>query len=392
MAMPAEHGERFVPGAVAVRAVAVRAACAAAVALAVCCMALAVTTGAAIAAGPTAPYTATETIPVGSPSQYKGSADGIGWGLALSPTQVFDVSPHTNVLTVACHEQSTAAECWAPETITDSDGHNFATSGEPGLYLNQSTGRLYVYATRGSDDTGGVVCIDTTAAPARFCGFTPLTPWYRDGTPLAGVTASTYRLGTLDQGTTIHCTITGSNQAGSTSATSRTVMIPIHPGPHCAAATETMTATRIGLVALGLTRARVRRRLRDHSDRGQRYEDFFCLAPIGIRVGYPSPALLRSISSHARAKLAGTVVWASTANPYYALDGVRAGESITAAARALGQGNTFAIGGNDWYVARGKGATAVLKVRQGVVQEVGIADDALTATRASQRVLMGSFS
>jgi len=34
----------------------------------------------------------------------------------------------------------------------------------------------------------------------------------------------------------------------------------------------------------------------------------------------------------------------------------------------------------------------VLKIRQGVVQEVGIADNALTATRAGQRVLMGSFS
>ncbi|MGA2014224.1 MAG: hypothetical protein ABSH51_27335 [Solirubrobacteraceae bacterium] len=69
-----------------------------------------------------------------------------------------------------------------------------------------------------------------------------------------GVTASTYRLSTIDQGTTIHCTITGASQAGSLSATSRTVMIPIHPGPHCAAATGTMTATRIGVVALALTR------------------------------------------------------------------------------------------------------------------------------------------
>src|SRR6185437_10535723 len=54
----------------------------------------------------------------------------------------------------------------------------FATSGHPGIYLEQNSGKLYVYATRATDSTGGVVCIDTTTAannPNPFCGFTTLT-------------------------------------------------------------------------------------------------------------------------------------------------------------------------------------------------------------------------
>jgi hypothetical protein len=46
---------------------------------------------------------------------------------------------------------------------------------------------------------------------------------------------------------------------------------------------------------------------------------------------------------------------------------------------------------NHWYLAPFGPATAVLKVRHGVVQEVGIAERRLTKTRAAQTILMGSF-
>lgn len=127
----------------------------------------------------TATYSATETIPVPPASNYAGSGGGDGWAVALSPTQVFNVFHHNGSLTVACHLQSDASPCWSPETIKDADGNGFSTSGHPGLYLDQNTGKLYVYATRTSDSTGGVVCIDTTAGGSTsdpFCGFTALTP------------------------------------------------------------------------------------------------------------------------------------------------------------------------------------------------------------------------
>ena len=133
----------------------------------------------ALADTQTTTYKATETFPVPPASSFAGSGGGDGWAVALSPTSVYNVFHHSNVLTVACHLQSDATPCWSPETITDAGGHNFATSGQPGLHLDQSTGKLYVYATRASDATGGVVCIDTTIAatnPNPFCGFTALTP------------------------------------------------------------------------------------------------------------------------------------------------------------------------------------------------------------------------
>lgn len=130
------------------------------------------------AASTTTTYTATETIPVPPASAYAGSGGGDGWAVALSSNKVYNVFHHSGQLQVACHLQSDASACWAPETITDSSGDNFATSGQPGLWLNQATGHLYVYASRTSDSTGGVVCVDTTSAatnPDPFCGFIPLT-------------------------------------------------------------------------------------------------------------------------------------------------------------------------------------------------------------------------
>lgn len=136
-------------------------------------------TGQAGAASPPATtYTASETIPVPPASSYAGSGGGDGWGLAMTPTAVYNVFHHQGTLQVACHLQSNASPCWSPETITDASGNGFATSGQPGLWMDQATGHLFVYATRASDLTGGVVCIDTTVAATNtdpFCGFTPLT-------------------------------------------------------------------------------------------------------------------------------------------------------------------------------------------------------------------------
>jgi uncharacterized repeat protein (TIGR01451 family) len=125
-------------------------------------------------------YTATQTIPLPPASNYAGSGGGDGWAVALTPQAVYNVFHHNSILQVACHLQTDASVCWpgATRTITDLNGNNFSSSGEPGLWLDQATGHLYVFAARTSDATGGVVCIDTVAAPTTvdpFCGFTPLT-------------------------------------------------------------------------------------------------------------------------------------------------------------------------------------------------------------------------
>ncbi len=130
------------------------------------------------------PVTFSSTITIGAPppSNFEGSAGGDGWAVAMTPTEVFNVFHHIPELQVACHKQVDASSCWSgPKTITDAQGNNFTTSIGPGLYLDQSTGKLYVYVVRNSDSTGGVVCIDTTkpagdTGAQLFCGFTALTP------------------------------------------------------------------------------------------------------------------------------------------------------------------------------------------------------------------------
>ncbi|MGA2012481.1 MAG: nidogen-like domain-containing protein [Solirubrobacteraceae bacterium] len=215
--------------------------------------------------------------------------------------------------------------------------------------------------------------------------------WYRDGTALAGATSSTYKLGTLDEGTSLTCAVTASNIAGHASATSGAVTVPIPHVKLCPGATGHMTGTTIGQVKLGMTRKQARFQYRHHSNRGKQYEDFFCLTPIGVRVGYASPKLLTAIPEKKRGGYADKVVWASTSDPYYELDNIRPGESLAGASTQLHFEKPFHIGLNYWYLDRTSGYTAVLKVRGAVVEELGIATNALTANRHDQGVLMASF-
>ena len=129
----------------------------------------------------TTTYSATITNPIPPASSFAGSAGGDGWGLALTSTAVYNVFHHdSSQLEVACHLQLDASKCWSTDSkvITDLSNNNFRGSSQPGLYLDQVTGKLYVYTTRTSDATAGVVCIDTTQPavdPNPFCGFTALS-------------------------------------------------------------------------------------------------------------------------------------------------------------------------------------------------------------------------
>jgi hypothetical protein len=215
--------------------------------------------------------------------------------------------------------------------------------------------------------------------------------WIRNRTALVGATRDTYSVGTLDEGTTLVCKVIASNAAGSGSALSRAVKVPIPFVPRCPGATGVISGRTIGLARLGMTRAQADHAYIHHSDRGTQYEDFFCLTPIGVRVGYASPKLLRFLPRPQQAKLRGRVVWSSTSNPYYSLDGIRPGDSLDDAAARLHVTSTFHIGLNYWYLGREANLTAVLKVRHGEVQELGIANNALTSTRRLQSILMHSF-
>jgi 6-phosphogluconolactonase (cycloisomerase 2 family) len=108
----------------------------------------------------------------------------------------------------------------------------------------------------------------------------------------------------------------------------------ITPAPR---ATGQLKGATLGLLRLGMTRAQADQAYTLSSRHGKRYEDFFSLTPLGVRVGYASDALLNTLTPSERRGLRGTVVLALTANPYYALAGIRPGSSLAAAQRTLAQ-------------------------------------------------------
>jgi hypothetical protein len=140
-----------------------------------------------------------------------------------------------------------------------------------------------------------------------------------------------------------------------------------------------------------MSRARVRRAFVASSSRGHRFMEFFCLTPSGIRVGFPSPRLLRRLPQRTRSELRGRVVLALSANRHYALGGIRPGTPLTRARRRLRLSRPFHVGPNTWYLSSGR-TRGVLEVRHGVVEEVGIALSRLTRTPGQDGVFLRSFS
>ena len=216
--------------------------------------------------------------------------------------------------------------------------------------------------------------------------------WSRGGTPIQGATGATYKVQKADEGSTLTCAVTAANAGGTgTAANSGAIKVLVPFVPHCPGATGTLSGTTLGRLRLGMTRAQAHHAYPDSSSRHKRYQDFFCLTPFGVRDGYASPKLLRTLPKSERGKLTGRVVWASTSSPVYDVRGIRPGATLASAERRLPHGNLLRVGANDWYLAPAGAATAVLKVRGGIVQEIGIGDRRLTRTRSAQFVFMTSF-
>jgi hypothetical protein len=233
-----------------------------------------------------------------------------------------------------------------------------------------------------------------TCSPGAWTG-NPLAynfSWSVDGTPIAGATHSTYVVPTADEGEKLTCTVVAFNAGGAGSAvSSRPVAVPVPHVAHCPGATGTLSGVKLGLIKLGVTRTQARKAFVRSSDRGKKYEDFFCLTPIGVRVGYASPRLVKTLSASARRKLAGRVVWASTSSLHYAVHGIRVGATTAAAHKALKWKGPFRVGLNDWYLAANGSSTAVFKVRRGLIEEIGIGNKSIMRGRTAQRTFLTSF-
>jgi hypothetical protein len=156
----------------------------------------------------------------------------------------------------------------------------------------------------------------------------------------------------------------------------------------CPAATGRLTSKSIGRLRLGMKRSRARKVYPNWSSHDRRDMDFYCLKVLGIRAGYPSAKLLRTLTRKQRRRVQGRIVLGLTANRHYALRGVRPGTRLSKVRRKLHPGHRYTVGRNAWYITPNGPNHGVLKVRHGVIQEIGIADKRLTGSiRLSRRFL-----
>jgi pimeloyl-ACP methyl ester carboxylesterase len=234
-----------------------------------------------------------------------------------------------------------------------------------------------------------ITCTDGrwTGTPTQFT-----YQWYRDGVAIEDATEANYVVQIADEAQTLSCGVTATGPGGSATAQSKGVLVAVAATLRCAKPTGRLRETTVGPLRLGMTRARARRTLTPfHVQKSNGFDDFCLYAGWGIRVGYPSALLMRTMTEHQRVALRGRIVIALTANPFYALHGVRPGAKLSAVARTLRVGRPFHIGRNYWYFAPGTPADGVLKVRYGIIQEVGLANRGLLHGRTAQRLFMASF-
>jgi len=175
------------------------------------------------------------------------------------------------------------------------------------------------------------------------------------------------------------------------------LLLPMLPAPnssqpHCPLASGRIQGQSLGPLRLGMTRGQAHLLFPQSTTRGRHYMVFYCLAPKGIRAGYPSPKLLRALSPAERRRVAGRAVLLLSAYKRYVLRGVKPGTTVASAARRLGLGRPFHVGLNWWYLVGDGQSRGVLKVRHGVIEEVGIANAALTSGRHATWSFLTSFS
>jgi hypothetical protein len=147
----------------------------------------------------------------------------------------------------------------------------------------------------------------------------------------------------------------------------------------CAKATGRLSGLGLGKLRLRMARSTARRIYPRWSTRGRRYMEFYCVAPIGVRAGYPSNSFLRSLSRKLRRAVQGRIVLLLTANRHYALHGVRPGTRLAKVRKRLKVSRAYRIGRNAWYLTPNGASHGLIKVQHGVIEEVGIVDKQLTS-------------
>ncbi|HEY5317687.1 MAG TPA: hypothetical protein VIJ20_06885, partial [Solirubrobacteraceae bacterium] len=217
--------------------------------------------------------------------------------------------------------------------------------------------------------------------------------WARNGATIAGATQSIYVVQITDEAATLTCAVTAVNAGGAgTPATSGGILVAKAGTLTCHKPTGKLGGRSLGPLALGFERTRARHTVTRYTKVGSNEDDFCLYGGFGIYAGYPSSKLLRTVSAGERGRLKGRIVLVLTSNLHYALNGARPGMALSAVAKRLHVGKVIRIGANSWYVAPGKTSRGVLRVRGGIIQEVGIATEAFTNTVTAQRRFLTAFN
>jgi 6-phosphogluconolactonase (cycloisomerase 2 family) len=369
----------------------------------------------------------------GRVSVFSVSADGAltevpGSPYAVGQARAVAFSQHGNLLAVGRPAEGSTVAVFSVSTgggLTQVAGSPYPSGDAPRTVAFSPNGHLLATANFFSNDLsefqGGAPNVQISApadqqtytesqsvSTSFACTDPPGAGGISSCTDSGGASSPT---GTLDTSTlgahTYTATATSSDGLTATSAISYTVIaVPpakttattptTNPTPaaaptpiSCLTPSGRLTKTQLGPISLGMTRATARQTI-TQSKALNRYTDNLCLAGgYGIRVGYATQAMTRSEQLATRLK--DRIVFATSANPYYSLQGIRPGMGVTALPASLHLEPAIHIGPNTWYVTTSHNLTDVIKARGGLVQEVGILNHQMTTTRAGQIRLLRNF-
>jgi hypothetical protein len=334
--------------------------------------------------------------------------DGSSW--TVEPTPAVPNSSSSSLSSVSC---TSATGCQAVGTYTDASGANVAlaegsTTAPP---VTTTTTTTTTTPTTTPTTTTSPELAPVSLAPPTISG-TPLPGdtltcsrgtwaggpiafaygWYRNGAAIAGASSATYAVQIGDEAATLTCSVRASNAAGASAPRlSAGVVVAMKGTLTCPKPSGRLSGAKLGPLSLGISLTAAHKKLTRFHKIGYGFDDFCLYAGWGIRAAAPSGRLLREIPRAKRAKLTGKIVLALTANPFYAFNATRPGALVAAVSHRLHLGKPFHIGLNTWYLAPGKAANEVFKVRKGVIQEIGIANRSLTASRSAQSRFLTSF-
>ena len=124
--------------------------------------------------------------------------------------------------------------------------------------------------------------------------------------------------------------------------------------------------------------------------RGRGPVDRFCIVGGGrVRVGYAGSGLLRGLTRGERRRVAGRAVLALSSSGAHRLRGLRKGSKASTVRKRLVGERRYRLGRDVWYLAWGRSARVVVRVRGGRVVELGLADLRLTLKKTARRFLRG---